>query len=151
MKWTYHNFKELSGREVYEMLKLRVEVFVVEQNCAYPEIDGYDYDAIHAFCIADQELVAYARLLPAGVKYEEPSIGRVIVRKNQRGTGIAHSRMEGSIAYIHQQWKSDKIRLQAQTHLARFYGFHGFETTSKPYNDDGIPHVDMILKAKKSL
>ena len=145
MKWAYHRFEKLSGREVYEMLKLRVEVFVVEQNCAYPEIDGYDYDSIHAFCTVDEELVAYARLLPAGVKYEEPSIGRVIVRQSQRGAGVAHSLMEGSIAYIQQQWQSDKIRLQAQTHLARFYGRHGFEIISEPYDDDGIPHVDMML------
>ncbi|MFJ7935015.1 GNAT family N-acetyltransferase [Sporosarcina sp. NPDC096371] len=148
MKWTYRRFEGLSGREVYEMLKLRVEVFVVEQNCAYPEIDGCDYDSIHVFCTDDDGLIAYARLLPAGLKYEEPSIGRVIVRRDKRGTGVAHSLMKRSIHYILSQWRPDKIHLQAQTHLAEFYTGHGFEVVSEPYDDDGIPHIDMILKTK---
>ncbi|WP_342514245.1 GNAT family N-acetyltransferase [Sporosarcina sp. FSL K6-1522] len=149
MEWMYREFEQLTGREVYEMLRLRIDVFVVEQNCAYHEVDGYDYDSIHVFCTDAKGLAAYARLLPAGVKYEEASIGRVIVRPDKRGTGLAHTLMEQSVRYINTQWQPAKIRLQAQSHLARFYGKHGFEIVSDPYEDDGIPHVDMILVNSK--
>ena len=145
MKWMYQEFEQLTGREVYEMLRLRVAVFVVEQKCAYHEVDGYDYDAVHIFCTDETGVAAYARLLPAGVKYEESSIGRVIVRPDRRGTGLAHTLMEQSVQYINAQWQPRKIRLQAQSHLAGFYGKHGFEIVSDLYEDDGIPHVDMIL------
>jgi ElaA protein len=145
MKWTYREFGELSGHEVYEMLKLRVDVFVVEQNCAYHEVDGNDYDAIHIFCTDEEGLAAYARLLPASVKYMEPSIGRVVIRGNRRGKGLAHILMERSVDFIKTKWKSGSIRLQAQHHLVGFYGNHGFNAVSEPYVDGGIPHVDMIL------
>ncbi|CAM3219470.1 GNAT family N-acetyltransferase [Filibacter tadaridae] len=145
MNWTANEFDELSGRQVYEILKLRVNVFVVEQSCAYHEIDDHDYGAIHICCLDGQELVAYARLLPAGVKYKEPSIGRVIIKEDHRGTGLAHTLMERSMHYILSSWKPDEIRLQAQTHLSGFYGKHGFDKVSEPYDEDGIPHVDMIF------
>lgn len=145
MQWTNHEFGELSGHEVYEMLKLRVDVFVVEQNCAYHEVDGYDYSALHIFCNDEEGLAAYARLLPAGVKYTGPSIGRVIIRENRRGTGLAHILMERSINFIKTHWKPGNIHLQAQHHLVGFYGNHGFNAVSEPYDDGGIPHVDMIL------
>ncbi|MEK5068286.1 GNAT family N-acetyltransferase [Sporosarcina sp. FSL K6-1508] len=145
MKWTYQEFGELSGHEVYEILKLRVDVFIVEQNCAYHEVDGHDYNAIHICCTDDEGLAAYARLIPGGVKYIEPSIGRVIIREDRRGTGLAHMLMERSVDFMKSHWKPEKIRLQAQHHLVGFYGKHGFEAVSEPYADDGIPHVDMIL------
>ena len=84
MEWTYKEFEKLSGGEIYEMLKLRVDVFIVEQDCAYDEVDGFDYNAIHLFCLDEGGIAAYARLLPACVKYPEPSIGRVIVRQGQK-------------------------------------------------------------------
>jgi ElaA protein len=149
MKWTNHKFEELSGREVYEMLKLRVDVFIVEQNCAYHEVDGYDYDSIHIFCLDEVGVAAYARLLPTGVKYPEPSIGRVIVRPDKRGTGLAHELMRRSVNYITTEWQPEKIRLQAQHHLADFYGKHQFKAVSDPYSDGGIPHIDMILLNNK--
>jgi len=145
MEWTYKEFEKLSGREVYEMLKLRVDVFIVEQDCAYHEVDGFDYNAIHLFCLDERGIAAYARLLPACVKYPEPSIGRVIVRKDKRGTGLAHELMEKCLHYITNEWSPEKIRLQAQSHLAGFYGKHGFEAVSQPYDDGGIPHIDMFL------
>jgi len=145
MKWTNHKFEELSGHEVYEMLKLRVDVFIVEQNCAYHEVDGHDYDAIHIFCTDEDGLAAYARLLPANVKYMEPSIGRVIIRENRRGTGLAHILMERSVELAKNYWKPERIRLQAQHHLVGFYEKHGFNAITEPYEDGGIPHVDMIL------
>ncbi|MER2088309.1 MAG: GNAT family N-acetyltransferase [Sporosarcina sp.] len=145
MKWTYNKFEALTSREVYEMLKLRVDVFIVEQNCAYHEIDNFDYEALHIFCTDEAGLSAYARLLPAGVKYPEPSIGRVIIRQDRRGFGLAHELMKRCILHITKEWMPGKIRLQAQEHLAGFYGKHGFKAVSEPYADDGIPHVDMFL------
>lgn len=144
MNWYYREFHELSGREVYEMLKLRVNVFIVEQNCAYPEIDGYDYESIHVFCQDEEGIAAYARLLPAGVKYADPSIGRVIIRRDLRGTGLAHKLMERNVQYIIKQWQAERMYLQAQHHLAGFYEKHGFHAVSDPYEEDGIPHVDML-------
>ena len=97
------------------MLKLRVDVFIVEQNCPYHEVDGHDYDAIHIFCSDEEGLAAYARLLPAGVKYMEPSIGRVIVRKNKRGKGLHIFLWNEVLTFMKKQWIPEKIRLQAQT------------------------------------
>jgi ElaA protein len=146
MKWSYRKFDELQGYEVYEMLRLRIDVFIVEQNCPFHEADGHDYEAVHIFCMDEEEkLAAYARLLPAGIKYKEPSVGRVIVKGENRGTGLAHTLMECSVRYIMENWRPKEIRLQAQTHLSGFYGKHGFEAISEPYDEDGIPHVDMIL------
>ena len=152
MSWTYKEFSELTGYEVYEILKLRVAVFVVEQECPYYEVDGNDYDAVHVSYMDEKGIAAYTRLLPEGVKYEEPSIGRVIVRQDLRGTGLANKLMEHAVHYIVEEWQPEKIRLQAQTHLANFYGKHGFKAISEPYLEDGIPHVDMFYHntAKKS-
>lgn len=144
MNWTYKQFSELTGYEVYEILKLRVAVFVVEQECPYHEIDGHDYDSTHVSYIDTKGIAAYTRLLPKGVKYDEPSIGRVIVREDLRGTGLANRLMEHAMHYIIEEWSPEKIRLQAQTHLVDFYGRHGFEVISNPYLEDGIPHVDMF-------
>ena len=133
MNWSYKSFTELSGSEVYEILKLRADIFVVEQNCPFPEIDGHDYESLHVCCMSGVELLAYARLLPAGVKYEEPSIGRVVIRPDKRGMGLAHTLMEYSVQTVRENWNHDKIHLQAQSHLAKFYTKHGFEIMSVVY------------------
>ena len=149
MKWTYHEFGELSGHEVYEMLKLRVDVFIVEQNCAYHEVDGHDYDAIHIFCSDEEGLAAYARLLPASVKYMEPSIGRVIIRENKRGTGLATYPYGDEVLTLRKIIGSlKKFVCRPSTILVGFYEKHGFNAISEPYGDGGIPHVDMILSIK---
>ena len=144
MELLQQSFDEINGRELYEILKLRVDVFIVEQNCPYAEIDGNDFEAIHITYRDQKGIAAYSRLLPKKVKYEEPSIGRVIVRSDLRGTGLGHELMEEAIHYILKMWKPNKIYLQAQTHLEKFYSQHGFITKSEPYNDDGIPHIDMV-------
>ena len=143
MEWLNQSFDEISGRELYEILKLRVNVFIVEQDCPYAEIDGNDFDAIHITCKDQQGIAAYTRLLPKGVKYESPSIGRVIVRADLRGTGLGHLLMERALHQVLKKWKPSEILLQAQTHLESFYKQHGFNTISEPYKDDGIPHIDM--------
>lgn len=144
MDFIQQSFDEISGRELYEILELRVNVFIVEQNCPYSEIDGNDFEAIHITYRDRTGIAAYTRLLPKNVKYEEPSIGRVIVRSDLRGTGLGHELMENAKHYILDNWKPTLIYLQAQTHLESFYTQHGFKARSKPYNDDGIPHVDMV-------
>ncbi|WP_336824424.1 GNAT family N-acetyltransferase [Sporosarcina sp. USHLN248] len=149
LNWSFKRFNELSGIEVYEMLKLRVAVFVVEQQCPYMEVDGHDMEAVHLFGMKDGEIKAYARLLPAGVKYEEPSLGRVIVHEDQRGKGVSHILISKAVEFMIKNFHAEKIQLQAQLHLQQLYGSHGFEVIGEPYEDDGIPHIDMLL-AKKS-
>lgn len=148
MGWSCQNFETLSGRDVYEILQLRVDVFVVEQECPYHEIDGNDYEALHIIYRDERGVGAYARLLPAGVNYDAPSIGRVIVRKDLRGGGFAHTLMENALNYMLKRWQPEKINLQAQTHLAYFYEGHGFTVISESYLEDGIPHVDMVRVAQ---
>ncbi|MGE6489393.1 GNAT family N-acetyltransferase [Paenisporosarcina sp. NPDC076898] len=144
--WTIKSFQELSTTELYTYLQLRVNVFVVEQSCPYQEIDGYDIDSYHLAYIDNGELLSYARILPAGIKYDRISIGRVIVNKNARGRGLAKQLMEQAISFSRDKWPMDEVQLQAQTYLRSFYGSFGFEEISEEYDEDGIPHVDMMLK-----
>lgn len=149
MNWKTYRFDELTARKLYEVLKLRVDVFVVEQNCPYPELDGLDQQAIHLIYSENDEVLAYARLVPAGVKYELPSIGRVIVRKDARGRGLAKKLLERSIDWILTEWNASSIQLQGQVYLQEFYQSFGFEPVSDSYDEDGIPHVDMKLTDSK--
>ncbi|WP_142827285.1 GNAT family N-acetyltransferase [Planococcus soli] len=149
MNWNTYQFDELAARKLYEVLKLRVDVFVVEQNCPYPELGDLDQQSIHLVYSEDDEVLAYARLVPADVKYELPSIGRVIVRKDARGRGLAKELLEKSIEYIFKEWNAPSIQLQGQVYLQEFYQSFGFEPVSDSYDEDGIPHVDMKLTYSK--
>lgn len=145
MDWKTYRFDELTARTLYEVLKLRVDVFVVEQNCPYPELDDLDQQSIHLLYSENNEVLAYARLVPANVKYDLPSIGRVIVRKDARGRGLAKELLERSVDYILTEWQAPAIQLQGQVYLQEFYQSFGFEPVSDSYDEDGIPHVDMKL------
>lgn len=149
MDWKTYHFEELTTKDLYEVLKLRVDVFVVEQNCPYPELDNLDQQSIHLLCREDGVIQSYARLVPAGAKYDLPSIGRVIVRKEARGRGLAKELLERSIDYILTEWKSKAIQLQGQVYLQEFYQSFGFQPVSESYDEDGIPHVDMKLTNSK--
>jgi len=142
--WTIKSFQELSTGELYSILQLRVNVFIVEQACPYPELDGYDAATLHLAYIENQQLLAYARILPPGIKYDRASIGRVIVNEKARGRGLAKQLMERSVAIIEQKWPGEEIQLQAQTYLKQFYASFGFKEVSAEYDEDGIPHVDMV-------
>lgn len=142
--WTVKSFQELTTNELYTYLQLRVNVFVVEQACPYPELDGYDLASYHLAYIENGQVLAYARILPAGVKYSRVSIGRVIVETNARGKGLAKKLMTKAMEFSEQAWPNAEIQLQAQSHLEHFYQSFGFNRISEDYDEDGIPHVDML-------
>lgn len=143
--WTCLPFEQLDPHRLYALLRLRVDVFVVEQNCPYPELDGRDPhpQALHLLGERAGELLACARLLPPGLSFEGPAIGRVVVAASARGVGLAHRLMARAIAQCERRWPAQTLYLGAQSHLQGFYAAHRFEVCSEPYLEDGIPHVDM--------
>lgn len=145
LTWKLYRFEELTAAELYEMLKLRVDVFVVEQNCPYPELDDLDQQSVHLAYREDGKILAYARLVPGEIKYGVPSIGRVIVNPAARGRGLARELMNRSIDFIFTEWQPSEIRLQGQLYLKEFYQSFGFNPISDVYDEDGIPHLDMKL------
>lgn len=137
-------FEELSLQELYNILQLRSEVFVVEQDCVYQDIDGKDQKALHVLGIASEKLVAYTRIFPPGVYFSEAAIGRVIVRENYRKNSYGHEILQASVKAIEERFHTGRIKLSAQTYLTKFYESHGFRQTGKGYLEDGIPHIAMI-------
>ena len=143
LSWRWQRFEDLGVNGVYDMLALRARVFILEQG-PYLDPDGADRYAWHLLGRDDSgALLAYLRVLDPGVKFDEPSIGRVVVDASQRGQGVGHELMREGIARCSALWPRQAIRISAQSHLQRFYGRHGFETVSSEYLDDGIAHVDM--------
>ena len=142
LRWHERGFSELSVDELYAIMALRERVFIVEQNCPYLEADGLDPGARHVWAEAG-EIRAYLRILPAGLKFEEHAIGRVIVAPVARGTGLGKELMRRGIAIIGDL----PIRLHAQAHLEKFYRDLGFDPASDVYDEDGIPHMDMLRPA----
>lgn len=139
------SFEDLSKKELYELLQLRSEVFVVEQDCVYRDVDGKDQRALHVLGWEDGKLVAYARCFEAGDYFEEAAIGRILVRENYRKLGYGHKITEASIEAIRSMYKADTIMISAQTYLVIFYESHGFMTTGDRYMEDGIPHIAMVI------
>ena len=137
-------FEELNLDELYNILQLRSEVFVVEQNCVYQDIDGKDRDALHILGKKDGKIIAYTRCFDSGYYYEAAAIGRVVVKMNQRKFGYGHRIMIVSIEAIKTHFKTEKIKLSAQRYLTAFYETHGFQQTGEPYLEDGIPHIAMV-------
>ena len=139
------NFSELSTEEIYGVLKLRSEVFVVEQNCIYQDLDGKDEHAIHLFYKKENEIIAYTRIFKKGDYYEEnPSIGRVVVSKKERGKKLGKEIMIKSINFIKKELKERKIELSAQKYLDKFYKDLDFYSEGEDYLEDGIPHQRMF-------
>ncbi|MTI12294.1 GNAT family N-acetyltransferase [Sansalvadorimonas verongulae] len=141
-------FSELTINALYDILKLRCDVFVVEQECAYPELDEKDRhpETLHVSLLDDSgELIGYNRIVPPALSYPEPSIGRVVVISSHRGKGLAAQVVKASIEVIHKQWPQRAIKIGAQEYLLRFYQSLGFQNNSDMYLEDGIPHRDMIL------
>ncbi|MCC2251618.1 GNAT family N-acetyltransferase [Virgibacillus sp. AGTR] len=144
MHWLKRTFHELTNDELYQILKARTDIFVVEQACAYPELDNYDQHCVH-YCLKTDEgkVIAYARVLPAGSKYAETSIGRVLVVEAYRGKGYGNELMEYIIGALEEE-KTKIIKIQAQLYLKAFYESFKFKQISSPYLEDGIWHIDMI-------
>ncbi len=138
-------FAELSGQEVYEILRLRSEVFIVEQICIYQDIDNKDQKAIHVLGYSGNELAAYCRLFDAGSYFDEASIGRVIVAPKFRENKWGHDLMKVAIDGVKQYFGKNEITISAQMYLQKFYESHGFVKTSEMYLEDDIPHIQMKI------
>ena len=137
-------FSELSIEELYQILRLRSEVFVVEQDCVYQDLDNKDQISVQIFIKDKNEIVAYTRIFKSGDYYKNPSIGRVVVSKKDRGKELGKKIMISSIDYIQENLKGDKIELSAQKYLDKFYKDLGFYKIGEDYLEDGIPHQRMI-------
>ncbi|MDT8347335.1 MAG: GNAT family N-acetyltransferase [Flavobacteriaceae bacterium] len=147
MEVIFKTFTDLTQDELYELLRLRAEVFVVEQNCPYQDIDNKDQVATHAFIKEpSSNMIAYARLFKAGYYAQEPSIGRVVTKLSHRNKGIAKVLMSACIDYMKTTLKVNTIELSAQNYILDFYKNLGFKTEGKSYLEDGIPHTRMKLK-----
>jgi ElaA protein len=142
--WHFLAFEALMNGQLYAVLQLRSEVFVVEQRCLFLDMDGADADAMHLLGMRQGRLVAYARCLAAGVSYPQASLGRILTHKSVRGTGVGHALVEEALACLERQWGAQPIRIGAQAHLEAFYRQHGFLKTGPLYLEDGIPHLEML-------
>ena len=138
-------FQELTTEELYTILQLRSEVFVVEQDCAYQDIDFKDQKAYHVLGFKEDKLVAYTRLFKSGDYFKEASIGRVVVSKKERHYNYGYDIMKASIELIRSQFNETDIRISAQCYLKKFYTNLGFNEEGEEYFEDGIPHVSMVL------
>jgi ElaA protein len=160
--WHFAHFAQLSPQQVHDAYRLRGDVFVVEQNCVFPDIDGVDPKCWHllgygAGPLVDagsvrasvQQLLAYCRFLPAGLKFDEPSIGRVVTARSVRGTGMGRVLMAEAMRRANALWPGEPLRIGAQAHLERFYNGFGFTKSSEPYDEDGILHIEMHHKGNR--
>ncbi|MEM0910177.1 MAG: GNAT family N-acetyltransferase [Pseudomonadota bacterium] len=139
-------FSELSLDELYQILALRNEVFVVEQACAYQDMDGKDRISNHLFYTTDgNEIAAYARILPPGISYPDVSIGRIVVASKYRKDKLGRKLVTNAIAICHACWPDESITIGAQSYLSTFYRSLGFEQVAEEYIEDGIPHIQMQL------
>tara|TARA_R110000787_G_C13427182_1_gene445322 strand:+ start:1430 stop:1870 length:441 start_codon:yes stop_codon:yes gene_type:complete len=146
MNVTIKTFNELSTAELYEILQLRSEIFVVEQDCVYQDIDGKDQKALHVIGILEGEIIAYTRCFKAGDYFKEASIGRVVVKESQRKFKRGNQIMNSSIEAIENHYHTKTIKISAQCYLNKFYTNLGFNSIGEEYLEDGIPHIAMIRK-----
>lgn len=143
IKWKIKRFDALSVAELYNLLQLRSEVFVVEQNCVYQDVDGKDQKALHLLGEDNGEIVAYARLFQPKDYFEEASIGRVVVKQSYREKKLGHILVREAVYFVKSQFNQTKITISAQLYLKSFYESHGFIQTSEAYLEDDIPHIEM--------
>lgn len=144
MEWHDRAFTELSIAELYEILHQRQRVFVVEQRCCYLDADGLDPGARHIFATRGGALIAYLRVLPAGARYAEVTLGRVLTTPEARGEGLGRPLVERGVAAVRAHHGDVPVRIGAQAHLTAFYGSLGFVQDGEPFDEDGIPHVYML-------
>lgn len=148
IEWQFSSFDELSKRDLYELLAQRQNVFMLEQACLYPDIDGYDVEAHHLLgwrtIDGRRQLAAYLRVMAPGTKYDEMSLGRVLTTQAGRGTGAGRALLARAIDCAERLYPGQRIRIGAQQYLERFYQSFGFQTVSAPYDEDGIMHIEML-------
>lgn len=149
LDWRWYAWAELPPDVLHAFLKLRSDIFVVEQNCVFSDMDGRDPACEHLCGFSGDELIAYLRLVPPGLKSPEAALGRLVVLKTQRGHGHARRAIEIGLLRCTERYPGITVRIQAQSHLAGFYGSMGFTQTGAEYLEDGIPHVDMLLNPEK--
>jgi ElaA protein len=148
INWSFKKFDNLTPNELYSVLQLRNEVFVVEQNCVFQDADNKDQDSHHLMGWDNKMLVAYSRIVPPGIAYDlYPSIGRVVTSPKMRKTGIGKILMQQSIEELQKLFGESSIKLGAQLYLKTFYESFGFVQSSDVYIEDGIPHIEMIRHA----
>ncbi|WP_027702736.1 GNAT family N-acetyltransferase [Metaclostridioides mangenotii] len=149
MNFQIKKFEDLTADEIYEILRIRSEVFVVEQNCAFQDCDNDDQNSYHIFTDDNDRIVSYLRVLKRGTSYDEISIGRVLVAKDHRGKGIAKELLIKAIEFIENTLNECEIRISAQEYLKEFYSSLGFEISSDMYLEDEIPHIEMYYNSSK--
>ncbi|MDX2219493.1 MAG: GNAT family N-acetyltransferase [Burkholderiales bacterium] len=151
MNWRFAHFDDLATREWHDIVVARESVFVLEQTCAFLDADGADPQCHHLIGKVGDEIAAsiaaYARIVPPGLKYEEPSIGRVLTTRRFRRGGYGQALMKEAVARCEALYPGANIRIGAQMYLEKFYGGYGFKTVSEPYDEDGIQHVIMLRTA----
>ena len=151
IKWQWSTFDELSREEIYEILKIRQAIFIVEQNCAYQDADDLDQESWHLMGwrkdVSRNILLAYLRIVFPGKKYPEPSIGRVLITPIARGKNFGKILTQEALCKIESEYPNTAIRISAQRYLEKFYSQFGFKSVSEPYDEDGIPHIQMLKPA----
>ncbi|MHC5353568.1 GNAT family N-acetyltransferase [Myroides sp. LJL115] len=144
--WHTKSFEELTNEELYGILQLRSDVFIVEQQCPYPDLDAKDLRCLHVFATFGPKIIACSRIVPPGLSYPQMSIGRVAVCKEFRQKKLGKVLMDFTLEKIDQEFGAQDIQIGAQVYLKKFYGSFGFEPVSLDYDEDGIMHVDMLRK-----
>jgi ElaA protein len=144
--WIWQEFNEISGPQMHEILELRQNIFIVEQQCLYADVDGLDAMSLHlsGYDTAGR-IIAYARLCSPGSRYEEPSIGRLLTIRKRRGSGLAREAIGLCLEKAKSTWHSTNVRISAQLYLRKFYADLGFTEIGNVYDEDGIKHIDMII------
>lgn len=143
-RWQVAEFEQLPNAQLYALLRLRQQVFCIEQNCLYLDMDNLDQQAAHMLCWEGSQLMAYLRALPPGVCFPESSLGRIVVSPEARGTRLGYELVQRGIDFNIEKWPGHNIQIGAQAHLSRFYSGLGFESVGEEYIEDGIPHIHMI-------
>jgi ElaA protein len=144
-KFFFKHFSELTTFEMYKILQLRQDVFIIEQQCIYPDLDNVDLNCFHLVMKNENELIGYCRIIEPGIKYESSSIGRVIIKPEYRGKKLGIPLMTEAIKLCKLHWGKYDVSISAQAHLQKFYSSLGFICKGEIYNEDGIPHVKMQL------
>lgn len=145
INWHCKHFKDLTNEELYGIFRLRLSVFVVEQNCPYQDADGKDLKSFHLWGERNRNMIAYARILPPNISYKEVSIGRVVTSQKARRTGAGKAVMEKSMEFIKKEFGNVPVRIGAQVYLQKFYEGFGFVREGNEYMEDGIPHIIMLF------